>query len=86
MKRIQDIVDKYRKDPVTRKAYMTLEQELNIRYKKGLAKGEEKGRKEERLLADAEKLESARAMLAEGDSKEKVCRVLKLSEAQIKAL
>ena len=52
----------------------------------GLAEGEEKGRKEERLLADAEKFESARAMLAEGDSKEKVCRVLKLSEAQIKAL
>ncbi len=48
--------------------------------------GKAEGREEERLLADAEKLESARAMLAEGDSKEKVCRVLKLSEAQIKAL
>ena len=35
LKRIQELVEKYRKDPITRKAYMTLEQELNIRYKKG---------------------------------------------------
>ncbi len=59
-------------------------------YLQGKAEGREEGRvegrEEERLLADAEKLESARAMLAEGDSKEKVCRVLELSEAQIKAL
>ena len=55
-------------------------------YLQGKAEGRVEGRKEERLLADAEKFESARAMLAEGDSKEKVCRVLKLSEDQIKAL
>ena len=37
MKRIHDLVEQYRKDPITKKAYMTLEQELNIRYKKGLS-------------------------------------------------
>ena len=31
-------MERYRQDPVTRKAYMTLEQELDIRYKRGLEK------------------------------------------------
>lgn len=39
IKRIHAFVERYRKDPVAKKAYMTLEQELNIRYKKGLEKG-----------------------------------------------
>ena len=78
MKRIQDIVDKYRKDPITRKAYMTLEQELNIRY--------EKGRKEERQLAEAKELESARNLIGQGVSKEIVIQSMHLSEDQIKAL
>jgi len=34
MKRIHELVEKYRQDPITRKAYMTLEQELNLREKK----------------------------------------------------
>ena len=43
MKRIHDLVNKYRKDPFTKKAFMTLEQELNIRYKKGIDIGVAKG-------------------------------------------
>lgn len=65
---------------------MTFEAMLEEERDEARAEGEAKGRKEERQLAEAEKLESARAMLAEGDSKEKVCRVLKLSEAQIHSL
>lgn len=37
MKRIHELVGKYRLDPIAKKAYMTLEQELNIREKKARA-------------------------------------------------
>lgn len=37
MKRIHDLVEQYHRVPFTKKAYMTLEQELKIRYKKGLS-------------------------------------------------
>lgn len=87
MKRIQDIVDKYRKDPITRKAYMTLEQELNIRYKKGLAKGEEKGRKEGRAEgADSAKRELAKAFRDDGVSLEIISKRTGFTPEEIKAL
>ena len=35
IKRIHELVEIYRRDPITKKAYMTLEQELNLRYEKG---------------------------------------------------
>ena len=63
MKRIHELVEKYHMDPATRKAYMTLEQELNLRYKHGFKEGRE---------------DSAEAFLREGDSVERVARVLKL--------
>lgn len=56
MKRIHDLVEKYHMDPATRKAYMTLEQELNLRYKHGFKEGREEGR-----------TECAEAFLREGD-------------------
>lgn len=71
MKRIHELVERYRKDPATKKAYMTLEQELNLRYKKGV---------------DEEKRRLAKAMLAEGDSVEKVARCTGLTPEQINAL
>jgi len=71
MKRIQELVKKYRMDPAAKKAYMTLEQELDIRYRKG--------RKDE-------KRSLAKAMLAEGDSVEKIARCTGLSAEEIKAL
>lgn len=49
-------------------------------------RGEAKGREAERMNSIQEKLEAAREMLAEGDSIEKVCRILKLTEAQVKSL
>ncbi|MCQ2125491.1 MAG: hypothetical protein MJZ25_15040 [Fibrobacter sp.] len=55
-------------------------------YLQGKADGEDIGRKEERQKALSEKLQAAREMLREGDSVEKVCRILKLTEEQVKAL
>ncbi len=49
-------------------------------------RGEAKGRKQERAKAEEEKLASAREMLKDGDSVEKICRVLKLSEERVRAL
>ena len=43
MKRIHNLVKWYRQDPATKKAYMTFEQELNIRYEKGVAEGRKEG-------------------------------------------
>ncbi len=37
IRRIHELVEKYRLDPIAKKAYMTLEQELNIREKKARA-------------------------------------------------
>lgn len=49
-------------------------------------RGEANGRKQERAKAEEEKLASAREMLQDGDSVEKICRVLKLSEERVRAL
>lgn len=53
-------------------------------------RGEANGRKQERQKAEEEflqeKLASAREMLQDGDSVEKICRVLKLSEERVRAL
>ncbi|MCQ2120942.1 MAG: hypothetical protein MJY78_03815 [Fibrobacter sp.] len=75
MKRIQAIVDKYRKDPITRKAYMTLEQELNIKFKKGRAEGR----------AEANK-EIAKGLRDDGVSLEIISKRTGLTPEEIKAL
>lgn len=62
---------------------MTLEQELNIRYKKGLAEGLEKGRAETR---GEEKVAVARRMLADNEPIERICRYSGLSEAEVLGL
>ncbi|MCQ2090715.1 MAG: Rpn family recombination-promoting nuclease/putative transposase [Fibrobacter sp.] len=71
MKRIHELVEKYRLDPIAKKAYMTLEQELNIREKKARKEANKK---------------VAKALLAEGDSIEKVARCTGLTPEEIKAL
>ncbi len=55
-------------------------------YLQGKADGEQIGRMDERQKALSEKLQAAREMLSDGDSVEKVCRILKLTEEQVKAL
>jgi len=52
----------------------------------GRAQGFSEGAAEERKKANEERLEMARAMLAEGDSIEKVTRIFKLSESEILAV
>ena len=79
MKRIQAIVDKYRKDPITRKAYMTLEQELNIKFKKGREEGRAEGR------AEANK-EIAKGLRDDGVSLEIISKRTGLTPEEIKAL
>lgn len=79
MKRIQAIVDKYRKDPITRKAYMTLEQELNIKFKKGREEGRAVGR------AEANK-EIAKGLRDDGVSLEIISKRTGLTPEEIKAL
>ncbi len=72
MKRIHDLVEQYRKDPITKKAYMTLEQELNIRYKKG---------------RDEEKRELAKALRVQGKlTLEEIASVSGLTPEEIQAL
>lgn len=75
IKRIHKLVERYRKDPVTKKAFMTLEQELNIRYKKG----HKEGRAEE-------KRELAKAFRDAGFPIEIISEKTKLSVEEIKAL
>ena len=53
---------------------------------RGEKRGEIIGRKAEQKKAEADKLDAARAMLAEGDSVDKICRVLKLTEEQVAKL
>ena len=48
--------------------------------------GKAEGREEERQLAEAKKLESARNLIGQGVSKEIVIQSMHLSEDQIKAL
>ena len=54
--------------------------------KRGEIRGEIIGRKAERQKAEADKIDAAKAMLSEGDSVDKICRVLKLTEEQVAKL
>ncbi|MCQ2108806.1 MAG: hypothetical protein MJZ05_08615 [Fibrobacter sp.] len=72
MKRIHELVEKYRMDPAARKAYMTLEQELNIRCKK---------------LIKEEKQRIAKALVAQGKlTVSEIAEISGLSPEEIKAL
>jgi len=71
MKKIHELVERYRKDPITRKAYMTLEQELDLWYRKG--------RKEEKQA-------TARKMLAKQMPIAEIIELTDLSESEVLAL
>ncbi|MCQ2109429.1 MAG: hypothetical protein MJZ05_11785 [Fibrobacter sp.] len=71
MERIHELVEKYRKDPAAKKAYMTLEQELNIR--------EKRTRAEERKIL-------AKGFRDAGISLEVIAQQTGLSPEEIKAL
>lgn len=99
MKRIHDLVEQYHRDPFTKKAYMTLEQELKIRYKKGREEGRAEGRAEGRVEGRAEgraegrveganstKKELAKAFRDAGFPVEVISEKTGLSVAEIKAL
>jgi hypothetical protein len=60
-----------------------LKAEHEIGFSEGRAEGRAQGAAEERKKANEERLEMARAMLAEGDSIEKVTRIFKLSESEV---
>ena len=83
MERIHRLVERYRQDPVTRKAYMTLEQELDIRYKRGLEKGRAEGVAEGR--AD-ERKELAKAFRDQGVSIDVIATSTGLTSEEIRAL
>lgn len=63
-----------------------LKAEHEIGFSEGRAEGRAQGAAEERKKANEERLEMARAMLAEGDSIEKVTRIFKLSESEVLAV
>lgn len=75
MKRIHELVERYRKDPITRMAYMTLEQELEIRYKKGRAEG-----------ADSKNRELAKGFRDAGFPIDAISKQTGLTPEEIKAL
>ena len=79
LKRIQELVEKYRKDPITRKAYMTLEQELNIRYKKGVKEGRAEG-------ADLKNRQLAKGFRDDGFPLEAIAKQTGLTKEEILAL
>lgn len=79
MKRIHKLVEKYRMDPAARKAYMTLEQELNIRYKKGLKEGLAEG-------ADSKNKELAKGFRDKGYAIKDIAEITGLSPEEIKEL
>lgn len=79
MDRIRRLVEKYRQDPAARKAYMTLEQEFNIRYKKGRAEGRAEG-------ADFRNRELAKGFRDDGVSIEVIAKRTGLTPEEIKAL
>ncbi|WP_139260297.1 hypothetical protein [Fibrobacter sp. UWH9] len=79
IKRIHAFVERYRNDPVAKKAYMTLEQELNIRYKKGLEKGRAETRGEEKAII-------ARNLLKMKMSVKDISTATGLSEAEVLGL
>jgi len=83
MKRIHELVEKYRQDPIARKAYMTLEQELNLRYKKGFKEGEAKG---EARGADAKNRELAKDFRDDGVPLEIISKRTGLTPEEINAL
>ena len=70
-KTINDQVSYYKADTLIRNKYMTYEYDLHESEEKGIAKA---------------KLEMAAAMLADGDSVEKVVRISKLSEEDVLAI
>ncbi|OWV06409.1 MULTISPECIES: hypothetical protein [unclassified Fibrobacter] len=76
---IQSKVDFYHKDPKTRSDYMTFKDMLEEERDEGRAEGRVEG-------ANAKAREMAKAMLAEGDSIDKVARCSGLSEEEIKSL
>ena len=91
MRRIHSLVEDYRKDPATRKAYMTFEQEMKILYRDSLEKGREQGRAEGREQgraegADSTKKELAKAFRDDGISLEIISKRTGLSPEEIKAL
>ena len=73
---INDQVSYYKADTLIRNKYMTYEYDLHESKEEGRAEGRAEGRVEERR-------EMAAAMLAEGDSVEKVVRISKLSEEDV---
>ena len=72
---INDQVSYYKADTLIRNKYMTYEYDLHESREEGRTEG-----------ADAKAREMASAMLAEGDSVEKVVRVSKLSEEDVLAI
>lgn len=99
MRRIHSLVEDYRKDPATRKAYMTFEQEMKILYRKSLEKGREEGREQGRAEgreegraegraegADSKNKELAKAFRDDGISLEIISKRTGLSPEEIKAL
>ncbi len=83
MKHIQELVEKYRMDPAARKAYMTLEQELNLRYKHGFKEGREEGRTEG---AEAKNRELAKGFREDGIPVEVISKRTGLTPEEIKSL
>lgn len=71
MRRIHELVEKYRRDPIAKKAYMTLEQELDIRYKKG---------------EEAKNMELAKGFRDDGVSLDIISKRTGLTPEEIKAL
>ncbi|MDY6386949.1 MAG: Rpn family recombination-promoting nuclease/putative transposase [Fibrobacter sp.] len=60
--------------------------DLKAEHEIGFSEGKTEGAAEERKKANEERLEMARASLAEGDSIEKVTRIFKLSENEVLAV
>lgn len=79
MKRIHGLVEKYRMDPAARKAYMTLEQELNLRYKHGFKEGRIEG-------AEAKNRELAKGFREDGIPVEVISKRTGLTPEEIKSL
>ncbi|MCQ2061573.1 MAG: hypothetical protein MJY47_08305 [Fibrobacter sp.] len=75
IKRIHELVEIYRRDPITKKAYMTLEQELNLRYEKGVKEGCAENNRQ-----------LAKGMRDKGVSMSIIAELTGLSEAEILAL
>ena len=60
--------------------------DLKAEHEIGFSEGRAEGAAEERKKANEERLEMARASLAEGDPIEKVTRIFKLSESEVLAV